>query len=189
LPELFPDSEDNNDEEDELKEGDHILYTVFVPVEEICTGSTISQCLAEAYTWNSVPTGTGVPPWAADFSDIFNKESFNSLPEKRAWDHAIKLVPDAKPANCKVYPISPLKQKELDAFIVEGLSTGHICPSKSPMASPVFFIKKKDRALQFVQDHRALNAMTIKNRYPLPLINNLINRLKGAQFFTKLNVR
>jgi hypothetical protein len=57
------------------------------------------------------------------------------------------------------------------------------------MASPVFFIKKKDGALRFVQDYRALNAMTVKNRYPLPLINDLINRLKGAQFFTKLDVR
>jgi hypothetical protein len=57
------------------------------------------------------------------------------------------------------------------------------------MASPVFFIKKKDGALWFVQDYRAHNAMTVKNRYPLPLINDLINRLKGAWFFTKLDVR
>jgi hypothetical protein len=136
LPELCPDSEDNNDEEDDLKEGDRILYTVFAPVEEIRAGSNVPQCLAEAYARNSAPAGTDVPPWAADFSDVFNKESFNSLPEKRAWDHAIELIPDVKLANCKVYLISPLEQKELDAFIAEGLSTGHIRPSKSPMASP-----------------------------------------------------
>src|ERR1700709_660805 len=57
------------------------------------------------------------------------------------------------------------------------------------MASPVFFIKKKDRGLRFVQDYWALNAMTVKNWYPLPLINDLINRLKGARFFTKLDIR
>src|ERR1700712_4606563 len=57
------------------------------------------------------------------------------------------------------------------------------------MASPVFFVKKKDGALRFVQDYRALNAMTVKNRYPLPLINDLINQLKGARFFTKLDIR
>src|SRR6201746_2345649 len=57
------------------------------------------------------------------------------------------------------------------------------------MASPVFFIKKKDGGLRFVQDYRALNAMTVKNRYPLPLINDLINRLKGARYFTKLDIR
>jgi hypothetical protein len=183
LPELCPDSEDDDDEEDDLKEGDRILYTVFAPVEEIRAGSTVSQCLAEAYARNSARAGTDVPPWAADFSDVFNKDSFDSLSERQAWDHAIKLVPDAKPANCKVYPISPLEQKELDAFIMEGLSTGRIRLSKSPMASPVFFIKKKDGALRFVQDYQALNAMTVKNRYPLPLINDLINRLKGARFF------
>src|ERR1700709_2593277 len=57
------------------------------------------------------------------------------------------------------------------------------------MASPVFFIKKKDRGLRFVQDYWALNAMTVKNRYPLPLINELINQLKGARYFTKLDIR
>ena len=87
-----------------------------------------------------------------------------------------------------MYPISPLKKKELDAFIEEGLATGMIRPSESLMASPVFFIKKKDGGLQFVQDYRALNAMTIKNQYLLPLINNLINWLKGAWFFMKLNI-
>jgi hypothetical protein len=55
------------------------------------------------------------------------------------------------------------------------------------MASPVVFIKKKDRALQFVQDYQVLNTMTVKNRYPLPLINNLINHLKEAWFLMKLN--
>jgi hypothetical protein len=82
LPELCPDSEDDDDKEDNLKEGDRILYTVFAPVKEIRAGSTVSQCLAEAYTRNSVRARTDVPPWAADFSDVFNKESFNSLPEK-----------------------------------------------------------------------------------------------------------
>jgi hypothetical protein len=152
LLELFPDSEDDDDEEDELEEGDRILCTVLAPIEEIRAGSTVLQCLVEAYAQNSVPVETGVPSWAADFSDVFNKESFDSLPEKRVLDHTIELVPDAKPANCKVYPISLLKQKELNAFIAEGLSTGCIHPSKSPMVSPVFFIKKKDRALWFIQD-------------------------------------
>jgi hypothetical protein len=154
---------------------DYILYTVFTPAEEICTGSTISQRLAEAHTRNSTPARMEVLPWAADFSDVFAQESFDSLPDRQMWDHAIELVPDMKPANCKVYPISLLEQKELDVFIAEGLSTGRIHPSKFPIALPVFFIKKKDGALWFVQDYRALNTMTVKNRYPLPLINNLVN--------------
>jgi hypothetical protein len=180
FPDLTPDPDDDDGDED----GDRILYTAFAPAKEIRAGSTVSQRLAEAYARNSAPPGTSVPAWVEDFSDVFDKESFDALPERRTCDHTIELVPDAKPANCKVYPISPLEQKELDAFIEDGLSTGRIRPSKSPMASPVFFIKKKDGSLRFVQDYRALNAMTVKNRYPLPLINDLINRLKGARFFT-----
>ena len=99
----------------------------------------------------------------------------------------IELIPDAKPVNCKVYPITPNKQVELDQFLHENLASGHIHPSKLPMASPVFFIKKKDGTLHLVQDYRALNAITVKNRYPLPLISDLINQLRGAKYFMKLN--
>jgi len=82
-----------------------------------------------------------------------------------------------------------MEQKELDQFLKENLETGKIHPSKSPMASPVFFIKKKDSTLRLVQDYQALNAMTVKNKYPLPLISELINKLRGAKYFTKLDVR
>src|SRR3979490_1765570 len=85
--------------------------------------------------------------------------------------------------------MSPLEQAELDIFIQENLASGRIRPSKSLMASPVFFIKKKEGSLRLVQDYRRLNAMTIKNRYPLPLIPELINHLRGAKSFTKLDVR
>jgi transposase InsO family protein len=85
--------------------------------------------------------------------------------------------------------LSPMEQTELDAFIQENLSTGRIRPSKSPMASPVFFIKKKDGSLRLVQDYRALNAITVKNKYPLPLISELVSKLRGARYFTKLDIR
>jgi hypothetical protein len=77
----------------------------------------------------------------------------------------------------------------MDAFLEEALATGCIRQSKSPLGAPVFFIKKKDGKLHFVQDHRALNAITRKNRYLLLLINDLIHRLKDARYFTKLDVR
>jgi hypothetical protein len=69
------------------------------------------------------------------------------------------------------------------------LETGRIQPSKSPMASPFFFVKKKDRTLRPVQDYRKLNEMTIKNRYPLPLISELIDKLSEAKYFSKMDVR
>jgi hypothetical protein len=82
-----------------------------------------------------------------------------------------------------------MEQTEMDAFLEEVLATGRIRQSKSPLGAPVFFIKKKDRKLCFVQDYRALNTITRKNRYPLPLIDDLIHWLKGAHYFTKLDVR
>jgi len=119
---------------------------------------------------------------------VFAKEDFDMLPEHCKWDHVIKLIPGAEPKSSKVYPLSPLEQAELDAFLEENLRTGRIQPSKSPIAAPVFFIKKKDGSLRLVQDYCALNAVTVKNRYPLPLISELVSQLCGAQYFTKLDV-
>ena len=101
----------------------------------------------------------------------------------------IELIPNANPKNCKIYPLSPVEQRELDAFLQENLASGRIRASKSPMALPVFFIKKKDGSLRLVQDYRMLNAMTVKNKYPLPLIPELVSKLRGSKFFTKLDVR
>ena len=88
----------------------------------------------------------------------------------------------------KVYPLSLVEQKELDFFLKENLHTGQIHLSKSPMATPVFFIKKKDGLLRLVQDYRILNSMTVKNKYPLPLISELMSQLCGARYFTKLDI-
>ena len=76
----------------------------------------------------------------------------------------------------------------MDSFLEENLRIGRICLSKSPMAAPVFFIKKKDGSLWLVQDYRALNSMTVKNKYPLPLIFQLMSQLREARYFTKLDI-
>ena len=81
------------------------------------------------------------------------------------------------------------EQAELDKFLEDQLRKGYIVPSKSPLSSPVFFIKKKDGKLRLVQDYRKLNDITVKNRYPLPLASDIVNRLKGAKYFTKFDVR
>jgi hypothetical protein len=80
------------------------------------------------------------------------------------------------------------EQTEMDAFLEEVLATGHIRQSKSTLGAPVFFIKKKDGKLCFVQDYQALNVITRKNQYPLPLIDDLIHWLKDTHYFTKLDV-
>ena len=124
----------------------------------------------------------------AEFRSMFAKEDFDILPEHCKWDHTIELIPGAEPKSSKVYPLSPLEQAELDAFLEENLCTGRIRPSKSPMTAPMFFIKKKDGSLHLVQDYHALNAVTVKNKYPLPLISELVSQLCRARYFTKLDV-
>jgi len=194
-PELHTDSEEEEPEEAEepIEPGDRIFTIGLVPVPaETQATSSISQRLAEALKCNSeasAPSRWSVPEYLKEFDSVFSKESFNALPESKKWDHAVKLIPGEKASNCKVYPLAPTEQKELDQFLKENLETGRIRPSKSPMASPVFFIKKKDGTLQLVQDYRALNAMTVKNKYPLPFISELINKLRGAKYFTKLDVQ
>ena len=69
------------------------------------------------------------------FRDVFSKESFDELPKRKQWDHAIDLKPETQPFSTKVYPMSPVEQKELDDFLEENLSSGRIHPSKSPMAN------------------------------------------------------
>ena len=81
------------------------------------------------------------------FWDMFSKESFDELPERKQWDHVIDLKPESQPFSTKVYPMSPVEQKELDDFLKENLLSSRICPLKSPMASLVFFVKKKDGRL------------------------------------------
>ena len=106
---------------------------------------------------------------------MFAKKNFDILLEHCKWDHTIELIPRAEPKSSKVYPLSPLEQAELNAFLEENFHTGQIWLSKSPITAPLFFIKKKDGLLRLVQDYRTLNIVTIKNRYPLPLISELVS--------------
>jgi len=178
----------------EYERGDRLFITRILSepaTEDLRTTSTISQKLAEGARRAS-ETQKGLltlPDCAKGFESVFAKENFDILPEHRQWDHAIELIPGSEPKSSKVYPLSPVEQKELDSFLEENLHTGRIHPSKSPMAAPVFFIKKKDSSLRLVQDYRALNSITVKNKYPLPLISELVSQLRGARYFTKLDVR
>jgi len=178
----------------EYEQGDRLFMTRILPeptAEDLRATSTTSQKLAEGAR-RSVETQREpfIPPdCVREFESVFAKEDFDILPEHRQWDHAIKLIPGSEPKSSKVYPLSPVEQKELDVFLEENLRTGRIRLSKSPMAAPVFFIKKKDGSLRLVQDYRALNSMTVKNKYPLPLISQLVSQLCRARYFTKLDVR
>ncbi|SJL12751.1 uncharacterized protein ARMOST_16182 [Armillaria ostoyae] len=185
---VLPDADP--DDEWELEEGDTILSVDFEEAIEICAIHKANELAARANEGKEKKTFEQmVPESYHDFKDLFTKENFDDLPVRKPWDHAIELIPNAKNTlDCKVYLLNPIEQKELDKFLDENLASGRIKPSKSPMASPFFFVKKKDGTLRPVQDYRKLNEMTIKNRYPLPLISELMDKLGSAKYFTKLDV-
>ncbi len=188
----LPDADPYDKWDEELEEGDTILAISFEEAIRIRASRHVANDLAaEANAGKETKTFEEmVPEWCRDFKDLFDKESFDELPEPKPWDHAIELTPNANAnLDCKVYPLNRAEQEELDNFLDENLSSGRIRPSKSPMASPFFFVKKKDGKLRPVQDYRKLNEMMIKNRYPLPLISELMDKLRGAKYFSKLDVR
>ena len=167
IPDLVPDDEDDEEETESefmLEEGDRVFYTQLLPEPaEIHASSNFSQRLAEAHCRNSDPKESAIPSQYADFAEVFSEKAFEALPQPKEWDHAVELVLYAKLSNCKVYPLSLDEQAQLDVFLTENLASGRIRPSKSPMASPCFFIKKKDGTLRLIQDYRAINAITVKN--------------------------
>ena len=152
--------------------------------EEQINKVTISMQLAQAEKPREIP----VPHFCTHFSDVFLEKTYNVLPPHRPLNHTIELKDSFVPKIAKVYPLNPAEQEACKAFIDEHLKTGHIVPSKSPQATPFFFIPKKDGTLHPCQDYHHLNSHTICNGYPLPLIPKLINDMKDSTLFTKFNV-
>ena len=136
-----------------------------------------------------VPVKELVPPEYHEFLDVFDEEKANRFPESRKWDHKIDMKEGFEPKAFKNYNLTLEEQIELDAFLEENLEKGYIRHSESPMASPFFFVKKKDGKLRPCQDYKYLNNWTVKNAYPLPLISDIMDKLKGAKYFTKFDVR
>jgi hypothetical protein len=150
--------------------GDAILYTDKYTEDDndtitIWAGFTKSQELAEAALAATKQRAYDeiVPKAYRDYDDVFSKEASKQKPKLGPFDHAIDLKPGFEPKSCKLYPLSPSEQVALDEWLEEHLKKGYIRPSKSPMASPFFFVKKKDGSLRPIQDYRYLNSGTIKN--------------------------
>jgi hypothetical protein len=117
--------------------------------------------------------------------DLFQEP--RELPPQRHADHHIPLLPGAQPVNSK--PYTPAQKDEIERQVKELLLNGVIQPSASPFSSPVLLVKKKDGSWRMSIDYRRLNSMTIKNKCPLPIVDELLDELKGASWFTKLDLR
>jgi hypothetical protein len=124
----------------------------------------------------------------SEFLDVFPEELL-SMPPKRKVEFAIELIPGTAPISKRSYRVSGLELVELKKQIDELLEKGYIRPSTSPWAAPVLFVEKKDGTKRMCIDYRALNEVTVKNKYPLPRIEDLFDQLRGASVFSKIDLR
>ena len=135
----------------------------------------------------SADTPAALLPLLEQFNDIFVEPK--ALPPERTYDHAIHLLPGAVPINSRPYRYSPLQKDEIERQVQDMIAAGIITPSLSPFASPVLLVKKKDGTCRFCVDYRKLNALTIKSKFPLPVVDELLDELAGTSWFSKLDLR
>ena len=138
---------------------------------------------------SATPILSGVPPEYHDFQEVFSKAKATSLPPHRPYDCAIDLQPGTTPPKGRLYSLSSPEREAMEVYINDSLAAGIIRPSSSPAGAGFFFVEKKDKTLRPCIDYRGLNDITIKNRYPLPLISSAFELLQGATIFTKLDLR
>jgi hypothetical protein len=124
-----------------------------------------------------------------DFADVFEKNKANQLPEHRPYDYPIDLEEGQSPPFGPIYGLSELELQALRDYLTKNLAKGFIWHSKSLAGAPILFVKKKDDSLRLCVDYRGLNKITKKNRYPLPLISSLLDRLCTGKIFTKIDLR
>ncbi len=131
----------------------------------------------------------GVPEEYNDLRAVFSRSRATSLPPHRPYDCSIELLPGTMPPRGRLYSLSAPERGALENYLTESLAAGIIVPSSSPAGAGFFFVKKKDGSLRPCIDYRGLNDITVKNRYPLPLMSSAFEILQGAKVFTKLDLR
>ena len=127
-----------------------------------------------------------LPPEYHDFLDVFDRVKAEALAPHRSYDMKIELEKDAQPPKSKLYPMSGYKLQKVKEYLTENLKKGYITPSNAPYASPILFAEKKDGSLRFCVDYRKLNAITKRDRYPIPLIDEVLARVVGSKYLTRL---
>ncbi|KAA0060279.1 pol protein [Cucumis melo var. makuwa] len=144
--------------------------------------------LASVVDTREVDVSLSSEPVVGDYPDVFSEE-LPGLPPHREVEFAIELEPGTVPISRAPYRMAPAELKELKVQLQELLDKGFIRPSVSPRGAPVLFVKKKDGSMRLCIDYRELNKVTVKNRYPLPRIDDLFDQLQGATVFSKIDLR
>ncbi|XLU29618.1 hypothetical protein S245_065684, partial [Arachis hypogaea] len=127
-------------------------------------------------------------PVVCEFPEVF-PDDIDEFPPKREVEFAIDLVPGAGPISSAPYRMSLLEMAELKSQLEDLLGKNFIRPSVSPWGAPVLLVKKKDGSMRLCVDYRQLNKVTVKNKYPLPRIDDLMDQLQGASVFSKIDLR
>jgi hypothetical protein len=130
-----------------------------------------------------------VPDALREFADVFEKEAAGRLPNFKSSDHAIPIIEGKEPPYGPLYALSARELSVLRAYLEEALQKGWIRHSTSPAGAPILFVPKKDGTLRLCVDYRGLNSVTIKDRCPLPLIGETLDRLSGARYYTTLDLK
>jgi hypothetical protein len=134
---------------------------------------------------------TPTPPIIAEvlqeFQDIFTTPTI--LPPHRVHDHIIPLVPGVVPVNTRPYRYSPLHKDEIERQVKDLLSSCLISPNTNPFSSPILLVQKKDGTWRFCVDYRRLNSLTVKNKFPMPSIDKILDELTWSKFVTRLDFK
>jgi hypothetical protein len=155
-----------------------------VKIEHI---TTMPSCKAYYKKSVSGPTLEQVPV-VCEYPDVFLEE-LPGMPSDRDIEFMIELIPGTAPIAQRPYRMNPQELEELKKQLADMLSKGLIRPSASPWGSPVLFVNKRDGTIRLCVDYRKLNEVTIKNKYPLPKIEDLFDQLNGARVFSKIDLR
>lgn len=156
-----------------------------------------SHCLHSAIPFStpSLPSPSetidlsNVPSAYHDLQEVFSKDRALSLPPHRPYDCSIELLPGSPLPSRKLYNLSKPERESMEQYITDSLASGLIRPSASPVGAGFFFVEKKDKTLRPCIDFRGLNDITVKNKYPLPLIDSAFGPLHHATVFSKLDLR
>ena len=132
---------------------------------------------------------TEIPEEYSQYSKLFSGKLETGLPEHSRWDHEIRVQPGTEPTFNKIYPQNPEQDKALKEYLEEMLQKGYIRPSESPAGYPILWVPKKNGKLRPCIDYRHLNKITIKNRYPLPLMTEIRDKVGKAKWFTTLDLK
>ena len=151
--------------------------------------SSTSKNAADVHPSAPAALQAGIKHVLQEFADCFPDELPAGLPPARNVSHTIPLQPGTGAVCRPLFRYSPTELAEIKRQLADYLAKGHVEPSSSPFGAPVLFVQKKDGGLRMCVDYRALNKVTIANRYPLPRIDEMLDQLHGARYFSSLDLQ